>query len=128
VAGGDAAMSKLEAKVAFDLKALGLLEGCHQQYRFHPERKWLADFAWPQFEVHHSPGDFDTIKVMLEVNGGTYMQSGKRGAHSRGPRQRADYEKWSEASLLGWTVILVDSVDVKQGVHVERVLRALGRA
>jgi len=121
-------VSKLEAKVAFDLKALGLLDGCEQQYRFHTERRWLADFAWPDARRYYLDGDSDCFKIMLEVNGGTYMQGGKRGAHSRGPRQRADYEKWSEASLMGWTVILVDSVDVKQGVHVERVLRALGRS
>ena len=104
--------SKLEAKVAADLKALGLMDGCERQYRFHPERKWLVDFAWPLYWI------------ALEVNGGTY--SG--GSHSRGPRQRGDYEKWSELSLMGWTLILVDCKDVREGVPVERVLRALGRA
>ncbi len=116
--------SKLEAKVAADLKALGLMDGCERQYRFHPERKWLVDFAWAPFQgtcwqCGKAPGG-----VALEVNGGTY--SG--GSHSRGPRQRGDYEKWSELSLMGWTLILVDCKDVREGVHVERVLRALGRA
>ena len=110
--------SKLEAKVAADLKALGLMDGCERQYRFHPERKWLVDFAWVLDD------GMILRKVALEVNGGTY--SG--GSHSRGPRQRGDYEKWSELSLMGWTLILVDCKDVREGVHVERVLRALGRA
>lgn len=105
--------SKLESKVASDLAALGLMEGCQKQYRFHPVRKWLFDFAWP------------SRKIALEVNGGTYLRGSARAAHSRGPRQRQDYEKWSEAAILGWTVILVDAVDVRQRVHVDRVLRAM---
>lgn len=122
--------SKLEAKVAADLRALGLLDGCEQQYRFHPTRKWLIDFAWEAAPVQ-CEFDKDWMycrKIALEVNGGTYMRGRNRGAHSRGARQRQDYEKWSELSLLGWTVILVDTVDVRKGVHVERVLRAMGRA
>ena len=113
--------SKLEEKVWSDLVAMGLHEGCIRQYKFHPDRQWKADFAWCKSE-------YGPTYIMLEVNGGTYIQGSARGAHSRGPRQRADYEKWSEASLLGWTLILVDSVDVRKGVHISRVLRAMGRA
>lgn len=116
--------SRLEAKVAADLAALGLMDGCVRQYAFHPVRKWLIDFAWP---FYRTP-DFATICLALEINGGTYLQGARRGAHSRGSRQRKDYEKWSELSLMGWTLILVDTVDVRHGLHVERVLRALGRA
>lgn len=109
--------SRLEEKVASDLRALGLMEGCQRQYRFHPTRKWAADFAWIA----------DDEKIILEVNGGTYIRGRNRGAHSRGPRQRQDYEKWTTASLMGWVVLLVDSKDVKEGRHVELVLRAMGR-
>lgn len=115
-------MSKLEEKVASDLKALGLMDGCERQYRFHPTRKWLFDFAWPEAVIHGEPS-----RLALEVNGGTYLQGKFRGAHSRGNRQREDYCKWTEASLMGWTLILVDSVDVRKGIHVERVLRAMGK-
>ena len=81
----------------------------------------MIDFAWPDAcEV----GYWINKPIALEVNGGTYSH----GSHSRGPRQRGDYEKWSELSLMGWTLILVDCKDVREGVHVERVLRALGRA
>jgi len=121
-------MSVLNEKVARDLKALGLMEGCEREYKFHPTRRWKADFAWDGLLIEYKPGSFRGIKLMLEVNGGTYMQGKSRGAHSRGARQRDDYEKWSEASLMGWTVLLVDSKDVREGVHVERVLRALGKA
>lgn len=101
--------SHLEAIVLSDLNAFGLSGGMKTQFRFHPVRKWLMDFAWP------------LRKLALEVNGGTYMG----GAHSRGAGQRKDFEKWSEAGLLGWRVLHVDTVDVKHKVHVERVQRAL---
>ena len=80
------------------------------------------------FRRYFLDGDSEVKAIMLEVNGGTYLQGNLRGAHSRGARQREDYQKWSEASLLGWTLILVDSKDVKEGVHVERVLRAMGKS
>lgn len=113
--------SKLEDKVARDLAALGLMDGCERQFKFHSTRKWLGDFCWPQPNITaHGP-------LMLEVNGGTYMRGKSRGAHSRPVRQRQDMEKWSTASIMGWTLILVDSADVRQGVHVQRVLEAMGK-
>lgn len=121
--------SKLEAKVAADLAALGLMEGCQRQYKFHPTRRWAADFAWNSDLVPtaYGGGRMYSRKIILEVNGGTYIRGRNRGAHSRGPRQRQDYCKWSEAALLGWVVLLVDSKDVREGRHVELVLRAMGR-
>lgn len=102
--------SHLEAIVLADLTSFGLISGMKTQYKFHPVRKWLFDFAWPN------------RKLALEVNGGTYVH----GAHSRGAQQRKDMEKWSEAALLGWRIIHVDTVDVKHKVHVDRVQRELG--
>lgn len=101
--------SHLETKVADDLRDCQLLDGCKPQHKFHPHRKWLIDFAWPRY------------RIALEVNGGTYS----RGRHSRGTGQRNDYEKWSEASILGWLVILVDSKDVNRKVHIDRIQRAM---
>lgn len=127
---GSGSKSVLEEKVARDLQALGLMEGCQRQYRFHPTRKWLLDFAWPSLLLDDDrwAGYRLIHPIALEVNGGTYLQGNRRGAHSRPVRQRQDYEKWSMASIMGWTLILVDSVDVRKGVHVERVLRAMGRS
>jgi len=100
---------KLENQAAQDIKDCQLDQGCKGQHEFHPRRKWAFDFAWPRY------------KIALEVNGGTYM----RGRHSRGAGQRNDYEKWSEAAILGWLVILVDSKDVSKKVHIERIQRAM---
>ena len=122
---GCGSKSRLEEKVASDLQALGLMEGCQRQYRFHPTRKWLLDFAWP--EAYLQCGNLLEGPIALEVNGGTYLQGNRRGAHSRPVRQRQDYEKWSMASIMGWTVILVDTVDVRKGEHIARVMQAMGR-
>jgi hypothetical protein len=103
------AQKHLENTVHQDIIDCQLAEGCKPQHVFHPQRKWAFDFSWPRY------------KIALEVNGGTYM----RGRHSRGAGQRKDYEKWSEASLLGWLLILVDSKDVSKKVHIERIQRAM---
>jgi hypothetical protein len=120
--------------IKFQNKLKSLIKTSAASDMLRPERKWLADFAWPKWGIRNGKAvcnlgmDHIDTGIMLEVNGGTYLQGNRRGAHSRGSRQRKDYEKWSAASILGWTVILVDSVDVKKGVHVERVLQAMGKA
>jgi hypothetical protein len=83
-----------------------------EEHRFHPTRKWRFDFAWP------------IAKVALEVEGGAFT----RGRHVRPSGFIADCEKYSEAALLGWTVLRV--VPRKDWVEptVALVKRALGVA
>lgn len=100
---------KLERKVFDDISNCQLTDGCEQQFKFHHSRQWRFDFAWPRY------------KIAIDINGGTY----NRGKHSRGPAQRNDYEKWSEASILGWMVLLVDSKDVSKRIHIDRIQRAI---
>lgn len=61
-----------------------------RQFMFHPERKWRADFAWPD------------RKIMIEVQGGIFMRGG--GGHNRGAGIEGDHEKHNEAVRLGWYV------------------------
>lgn len=82
--------SRPEAELAALLKARGT-HGWVEEYRFHPERKWRFDFAWP---LH---------KVALEIEGGIW--SG--GRHTRGAGYAADCEKYNEAALAGWLVLRV---------------------
>jgi len=60
-----------------------------QEYRFHPTRKWRADFA------HVG------AKVLIECEGGIW--SG--GRHTRGGGYIGDLEKYNEAVVGGWAVI-----------------------
>lgn len=61
------------------------------EYRFHPTRKWLMDYAIPD------------LRIALEKNGGVWMKG--KGAHSRPTNIVRDMEKSTEAQLLGWIVL-----------------------
>lgn len=68
-------------------KAPLALEGMVEEYRFHPERKWRADFAWVD------------IKLIVEQDGGSWMPHGGRHASDR------DREKINAATSLGFAVL-----------------------
>ena len=59
------------------------------EHRFHPERKWRFDYAWPD------------AKVALEVEGGVW--TGGRLTSSAGFLK--DMEKYNAAARLGWRVL-----------------------
>ncbi len=66
----------------------GLPEPIHE-YRFHPYRKWRADYAWP------------LQRVIVEVEGGIWTQ----GRHTRGAGFLADMAKYNAAALLGFHIL-----------------------
>jgi len=72
-------------------RAVGLQEPV-PEYRFHPERKWRFDFAWPD------------KKVALEIQGGIWVA----GFHSGGTGQYGDMEKLNEAAAMRWAVLQVE--------------------
>lgn len=80
--------SRLEKRFELLWRALGgpVLE---KEFRFHPVRKWRADFA-------HIPS-----RTLIEIEGGIYVN----GRHNRGAGFAADLEKYLEASLAGWRVV-----------------------
>ncbi len=80
-----------------------------REYRFHPRRRWRFDFAWP------------ACKVAVEVEGGIYAG----GRHTRGSGFQKDIEKYNAAALAGWRVLRVTARDVKRGVALSLVERAL---
>lgn len=59
------------------------------EYKFHPERKWRMDYAWPD------------VKVALEVEGGVWAG----GRHNSAKGFLADMEKYNAAAALGWKII-----------------------
>lgn len=70
------------------------------EYRFHKERKWRFDYAWPAY------------KVALEVEGGVFgftdPKTGQRrtgGAHGSITGIKRDMEKYNYAGAMGWIVI-----------------------
>ena len=68
------------------------------ELKFHPVRKWRADFALPSY------------KVLIEIDGGIW--SG--GRHTRGAGFIGDMEKLNEAAILGWRVLRFQPKDVNR--------------
>lgn len=62
-----------------------------QQFKFHPKRRWMFDFAWQQW------------KLAVEIEGGIFV----RGRHVSPSGFVKDCEKYNEAAVLGWTVLRV---------------------
>ena len=80
------------------------------QYRFHPERKWLFDWALPE------------LLFAVEVDG---VLPGAGGGHQRRQAYIADRQRDLEAMLLGWQVIRVATDQVSDGTaffYIERLL------
>jgi very-short-patch-repair endonuclease len=59
------------------------------EHRFHPERRWRFDIAWPD------------LKVAVEVEGGVFV----RGRHNRPTGFINDCEKYNAAAVMGWRVL-----------------------
>ena len=80
---------------------------------FAPPRRWRFDWA---YQDH---------RIAIEYQGGNY--TGVVGGHKTIKGLRNDYEKFTEAALRGWMLILIDSESVRDGralVWVERALLA----
>lgn len=81
------------------------------EYRFHHARLWRFDYAWPDY------------LLALELEGGIWQKGG--GGHSHPMHIERDIEKYSEAAVLGWSILRVQPADlVVIGFDlVERALR-----
>ena len=101
------AASKLESKFLFLWRCL---DGppLEREYRFHPDRKWRADFA-------HLPS-----RTLIEIEGGAWVA----GRHNRGSGFVRDAEKYLEATLFGWRVVRLTERQLSAD-WIERIIRAL---
>ena len=79
--------------------------GYESEYKFHPERRWKFDHAWPH------------AKVALEIEGGVWVG----GRHTSGSGFLKDMEKYNAAGLLGWRVFRATPQQVKNGQALELV-------
>lgn len=100
--------SALEARFAQHIKALQLPAPV-TEFRFHPERKWRFDFAWPK------------LRIAVEIEGGVLSQ----GRHVRPQGFTNDCEKYNHASQLGWRVLRFTGADVRSGSAIQLVQQML---
>ena len=100
---GQRVQSEGEVTLARDLRALKI--GFEQEYKFHPERNWRADF-W-----------ITGSKILVEVEGGIW--SG--GRHTRGKGFIADMEKYNAAAVMGFKVLRFDTQQVKSGLAIKQI-------
>ena len=100
--------NEFELKLALGLKALKI--DFEQEFKFHPSRKWRADF--------HLKGRM----ILIEVEGGIW--SG--GRHTRGKGYIGDMEKYNAAAMLGYQVIRFSTEQVKSGLAIQQIEKMVG--
>lgn len=77
------------------------------EYRFHPERKWRFDLAWP------------AELVAVEVEGLVYSNRGDNqltGRHVSVTGFKKDIEKYGSCFAIGWNVLRITSAEARNGV------------
>lgn len=74
-----------------------------KEYRFHHDRKWRFDRAWPR------------SMVAVEVEGGKWT----RGRHQRPQGFEDDIIKYNEAARLGWRVFRFTGDMIEDGRALE---------
>lgn len=90
--------SYAETAFAYQLRVSGIAAP-KWDYRFHPVRRWLFDFAWPD------------RMIAVEIEGGQWIQ----GRHNRPAGYAHDIEKYNEATRLGWQVYRFTPQQVDNG-------------
>ena len=100
-----------ERKLAWQLHVATTFH-VEQQYAFHPERKFRADFAvWASAEKEGRP-------LLVEVDG---AKRGKPGAHQRVDGIDYDCRRVAEAMALGYLVLRCSSRMVQDGTALKYI-------
>ena len=105
---GEKIPNEFEAKLARELKTLKIK--FEQEFYFHPDRKWRADFH------------LIDKKILVEIEGGIW--SG--GRHTRGKGYLGDMEKYNAATMMGFQVIRFSTDQVKSGHAIQQLEKMVG--
>ena len=81
------------------------------EHRFHPERKWRFDLAWPE------------LMLAVEIDGGLWIG----GRHVQPIGYERDCEKLNEAIVMGWRVLRFTPGMVESGNAASTIERAYRR-
>ena len=105
---GEKVPNEFEAKLARELKTLKIK--FEQEFYFHPDRKWRADFH------------LIDKKILVEIEGGIW--SG--GRHTRSKGYLGDMEKYNAATMMGFQVIRFSTDQVKSGHAIQQIEKMVG--
>jgi very-short-patch-repair endonuclease len=83
-----------------------------RQFRFHPDRRYRCDFAWPNH------------KLIVEIEG----QIWNNGRHTRGSGFLKDCQKYNEAELMGYHVLRYPPELVEDMTALKQIIEFIGRA
>jgi hypothetical protein len=103
-----AGRSWLEERVAVWLEQ-SKLPAPVREFKFAPQRQFRFDFAWP------------ARGLAVECEGGIWS----RGAHTRGLHFAQDCTKYNLAAMLGWRVLRLTEVHLRDGSAFELLQSAL---
>lgn len=78
----------------------------HEQYKFHPDRRFRFDFALVK------------EKIAIEYEGGTWGKS----RHTSGAGYARDVEKYRLAVLLGWRLLRYTVQDIEKGAGYQGII------
>ena len=90
-----------------------------REVKFHPERRWRADFMVGQSFAWPVRG-----RLLIEIDGGAWVG----GRHTTGKGFEGDLEKLNAAALLGFRVLRFTPAMVDDGRALAVIQRALGKA
>ncbi len=105
-------MSALEDRLLCQIRAVKLPEPV-RELRFNAQRRWKADFGWPEH------------RLLVEVEGGTFMRGG--GRHNRGAGMSKDASKYNAAVLGGWRLLRFTPDMIRDGSALATLETALGQ-
>lgn len=108
-------MTKATATLLLHIRAEGLPKP-ELEYKFHPDRKWRFDLAWPGYR---SPTILTMVSV--EIDGAVWTQ----GRHTRGSGFVKDMEKLNAAAELGWRVFRYSPQMIESGEAIRQLKRVL---
>jgi hypothetical protein len=115
-------MSTAELLLATQLEQAGI--PFEREYRFHPSRKWRADFAIVgPVEIPITPNVTigGTAYLLIEIDGGSWVA----GRHTRGSGFEKDAEKLNAAAELGYRVLRYTPRMIESGEALEQIRRIL---
>lgn len=81
------------------------------EYRFHPDRQWRTDLAWPD------------LRLLVEVEGGVWMRGG--GRHNRAEGFTNDARKYNSCALLGYTLLRYTGDMIESGEAAREIMQVL---